>query len=158
MMPLHMAGGGRGWDNNDYLSSLSGDDEDREDSTKQYQEFSERRAAFQQRQEEYFKNAPQAAQAFLLQRQQQEESRLEEGAMLGDDLDDLFGGDGFEETSGGGTRMSRMMAQAQRMQQLRQNPMTGGTGVGGFSPKLAVPLDYEEQDHEDDVQRKGEDE
>ena len=132
--------GGRGWDNQDYLSSLSGDDEDREKSQKDYQEFSDRRAAFHARQEEIMKT-PQG-QAFMKQRQEQQFRNLQE------DEQNLFSDDGmpfedFQEGSGGGTRMSQMMAQAKRMQGQR-----GGrnTMVGGIQQQLLGPLDDEEEE------------
>jgi hypothetical protein len=149
---LSMAGGGgRGWDNNDYLSSLSGDEDDREQSREAYQDFSERRAAFQQRQQEYYKNAPKEAQAFLQQRLQQEQERmLEDGAIMGGGEDDSWElEEELKEGSGGGTRMSHMMAQAKRMQSGRGNPIIGGVGPSGFVQKLAVPLDLEQEEEED---------
>jgi hypothetical protein len=134
--------GGRGWDNSDYLSSLSGDRDDRESHKEAYQEFSDRRAAFLERQEEYLKNSPQA-QAFLQQRQQQEQADFPNGSVVGidnDDDDEIV----YQESSGGGTRMGRMMAQAKRMHGSRRHRNLGG--AGGFAQKLAVPLDYDEEE------------
>lgn len=132
--------GGRGWDNQDYLSSLSGDDEDREKSQEDYQEFSDRRAAFHARQEEIMKT-PQG-QAFMKQRQEQQFRNLQE------EEQNLFSEDGmpfedFQEGSGGGTRMSQMMAQAKRMQGQR-----GGRNmmVGGIQQQLLGALDDEEEE------------
>ncbi|KAL3895549.1 MAG: hypothetical protein SGARI_007416, partial [Bacillariaceae sp.] len=139
--------GGRGWDNQDYLGSLSGDEEDREKETKKYEDFSASRAAHKKRQEELLKNCPQA-QAFLQQRQQQQDQ------MQQPMQDDGFGFDGFdeeeiEEGSGGGTRMARMMAQAKRMQGGR-NPMAGGPAVPGFQQKLIVPLEFDKNASDDE--------
>ena len=132
--------GGRGWDNQDYLSGLSGDDEDRAKAKEDYNDFSERRAAFHERQAEIMKT-PQG-QAFLKQRQEQEFQNLQEEQ-------NMFGEDGlpseeFEVGSGGGTRMSRMMAQAKRMQGRRG----GGPSamIGGLGQQLLGPLDDEEEE------------
>jgi hypothetical protein len=133
--------GGRGWDNSDYLSSLSGDNDDRENQKETYQEFSDRQAAFRQRQEEYLKNSPQA-HAFLQQRLHQEQASVpNDSMMVGEDNEDEIV---YQESSGGGTRMGRMMAQADRMQAMRRNPMLGG--AGGFVQKLVMPLDDDEED------------
>lgn len=132
--------GGRGWDNNDYLSSLSGDEEDRKNSSEDYRDFSDRRAAFHARQEAIMKTPE--GQAFLKQREEAQFRQLrqqEEGLADGDDGD---GGDGFavEESSGGGTRMGRMMAQAKRMQEQRLKSQTNPM-LGGFQQQLLGPLD-----------------
>lgn len=148
--------GGRGWSNDDFLSSLSGDDGEREKAQDDYQEFSDRRAAFLERQGEILKS-PQG-QAFVRQQQQrQQEQQQRVGTTTADDEGvDETGAAGFsldspvEPGSGGGTRMRHMMAQAKRMQDARQrNPMTNSGGLGavdGFQQKLIVPLDYEEED------------
>jgi hypothetical protein len=132
--------GGRGWDNQDYLSSLSGDDEDREKSKEDYNDFSERRAAFHSRQEEIMKT-PQG-RAFMKQRQDKKFENLqqEEQQRLDSD-DDILLGD-FQEGSGGGTRMAQMMAQAKRMQGRRgQSSM-----IGGLNQQLLAPLDDGDDD------------
>ena len=143
--------GGRGWDNNDYLSSLSGDEEDRKNSQEDYQEFSDRRAAFQARQEEIMKTP--RAQAFLKQRQQQQQQQHEQEGRLASPDNDGMGAFGYddgadlfvEESSGGGTRMGRMMAQAKRMQDPRYGP---SNTVGGFHQQLLGPLDDEDENEE----------
>jgi hypothetical protein len=152
-IPCHSVAmvGGRGWDNQDYLSSLSGDDDDRENEKEKYQDFSERRAAFQKRQEDLLKNSPQA-QAFLQQRQrQQQENLMQEGKSMQDNFGfQNFEDDEIETGSGGGTRMGQMMAQAKRMQSSRNSPMKGGPAMPGFQQKLAVPLDHDEGHDEED--------
>jgi len=136
--------GGRGWDNQDYLSSLSGDDEDRKKSQEDYQDFSERRAAFNARQEEIMKT-PQG-QAFMKQRQEQQFRNLQQQQ---EEQDGLMPENGFpfgevSEGSGGGTRMGHMMAQAKRMQgQRSQSNM-----IGGFQQQLLGPLDDDENEEE----------
>jgi hypothetical protein len=154
--------GGRGWDNSDYLSSLSpngdgGDGNDNDDTTdenekrhmQRYQEYSERRAAFMERQQEIMKS-PQG-QRFLQQLQDQEYQRLKEDERNEFEQEDVVGE--AEPTLEGGTRMSRMMAQARRMKQQQQRFGGMGLGVvggGPFEQKLAVGLDYDDTMEEDD--------
>lgn len=136
--------GGRGWDNQDYLSSLSGDDEDRKKSQEDYQDFSERRAAFNARQEEIMKT-PQG-QAFMKQSQEQQFRKLQQQQA---EQDGIMSENGFpfgevSEGSGGGMRMGHMMAQAKRMQgQRSQSNM-----IGGFQQQLLGPLEDEEDEEE----------
>jgi len=132
--------GGRGWDNQDYLSSLSGDDEDREKSKEDYNDFSERRAAFHSRQEEIMKTSQ--GRAFMKQRQDKQfENLQQEEQQRLDSEDDILLGD-FQEGSGGGTRMAQMMAQAKRMQGQRgQSSM-----IGGLNQQLLAPLDNGDDD------------
>eukprot|EP00536_Pseudo-nitzschia_multiseries_P000985 jgi/Psemu1/300435/fgenesh1_kg.12_\ len=133
--------GGRGWDNSDFLSSLSGDDEEREKSQEDYQEFSDRRAEFNARQAEIMKT-PQA-QAFMKQRQEQQFRHLQQ-EQEGVSEDGIVFGD-VTEGSGGGTRMGRMMAQAKRMQgQRSQSNM-----IGGFQQQILGPLDDDGDDEEE---------
>ena len=132
--------GGRGWDNNDFLSSLSGDEEDRKKSQEDYNDFSDSRAAFNARQAEIMKT-PQG-QAFMKQRQQQYQQNLQQEAQQNNisEDEDLFRN--VPEGSGGGTRMGQMMAQAKRMQGRR-----GQSGmVGGFNQQLLGPLDDEDEE------------
>ena len=133
--------GGRGWDNQDYLSSLSGDEEDREKSEKDYKDFSDRRAAFNARQGEIMKT-PQG-QAFMKQRQEQQFRNLKEEEQQSLFSEDGLPFEGFTEGSGGGTRMSQMMAQAKRMQGRR-----GGRNMmmGGSQQQLLGPLEDEEEE------------
>jgi len=122
----HSMIGGRGWDNQDYLSGLSGDDEDRAKATEDYQEYAQRRRAFEERQEAIGKT-PQGKR-FLENYQnrvvrQDEEEMPEEEIPVG---------------SGGGSRMAEMMARAHRQRDPRQQ-------MFGFDQKLAVPLEDDEE-------------
>ena len=129
--------GGRGWDNADYLSGLSGDNEDRQKAAEDYQEFSDRRRAFLDRQKEIMKS-PQG-RAFLEKQQQQQQQRdddMQPGS--GDEVINVTPG------SGGGSRMAQMMAQAKRMKETQDQ-----MGMGMFEQKFAVPLD------EDDGENRG---
>ena len=133
----HMVGG-RGWDNSDYLSGLSGDSDDRQKAAEDYQEFSDRRRAFLDRQKEIMKS-PQG-RAFLEKQQQQQQQGGDDelpgnSPMPGDEIINVTPG------SGGGSRMAQMMAQAQRMKAMQDQ-----MGVGFFEQKFAVPLDDEEED------------
>lgn len=139
------SGGGSGWDNKDYLSSLSGDDDDLQQQNEAYQDYSERRQAFQQRQQEYMAKNEEKAKAFLQQRQeQQRQSFMNDDSAFQLGEDDLEEVQEFEALSGGGTRMSRMMAQAKKMKQFggRDPMMLDGQG---FVPKFAVPFDEEDE-------------
>ena len=135
--------GGRGWDNGDYLSGLSGDEEDRKKIEDDYQDFHERRSAFQERQREYLEKSPQA-RAFL--EQQQAQPMGDRDGLINEDMDPFEEFGNLQAGSGGGTRMAQMMAQSKRMQQPRSSsPM--------FQQKLAVPL----EDDNSDPKRKKED-
>lgn len=127
--------GGKGWDNSDYLSGLSGDEEGRQKASEDYQVFSERRAAFNERQKEMMKN-PKAREFFQQQQQNMMGNRddIEDADEFGDEFANL------EPTSGGGSRMAQMMAQAKRM----QTPNQPGD-MFGFQQKFAVPLDDNEE-------------
>lgn len=130
--------GGRGWDNNDYLSGLSGDEEDRKKSQDDYKDFSERRAAFNARQEEIMKT-PQG-QAFMKQMQEQQFRNLQRDELASEEDGPMF--EEFEEGSGGGTRMAQMMAQAKRM----QGRQRGMGMIGGFNQQLLGPLEDDEDE------------
>ncbi|VEU40389.1 unnamed protein product [Pseudo-nitzschia multistriata] len=134
--------GGRGWDNDDFLSSLSGDEDERKKSREDYDDFSDRRASFNARQAEIMKS-PQA-QAFMKQRQEQQMRYLEEEQGQGDlSGDGTFLGGDVPEGSGGGTRMGRMMEQAKRMQGQRgQSNMIGGL----HHQQLLGPLDEDDDE------------
>jgi hypothetical protein len=134
--------GGRGWDNNDYLNGLGGDDDDRQKATEEYQEFSRNRQAFLNRQKEVMKT-PQG-RAFLEARggTPQQNDRFDSN-LPKDPIMDVKPG------SGGGSRMAHMMAQAEQMKKMGQmNSM-----MGGFEQKFAVPLDDDEDGEGADVQR-----
>jgi hypothetical protein len=129
--------GGRGWDNNDYLGALSGDDEERKKSTDDYQDYSERRKAFGERQEELMKS-PQA-RAFLEQRQ----NSMPRNDPDYDGFDDIFADS--QPGSGGGSRMADMMARAKRKQQ----GMGGMGGMGGPVEQKLFKLDDDDEDQQE---------
>jgi hypothetical protein len=133
--------GGRGWDNDDYLNGLSGDDSDRQKVTEDYQDFSRNRQAFLNRQKEAL-NTPQG-RAFLEARGVASRGGIPQPQDMMD-LNDLVPNDpavlDVKPGTGGGSRMARMMAQAEQMKKMgRMNPM-----MGGFEQKFAVPLDDDE--------------
>lgn len=133
--------GGRGWDNSDYLSGLSGDNEDRQKAADDYQEFSDRRRAFLDRQQEIIKSPE--GRAFLEKQQKQKQQReddMQPGSPIpGDEILTVTPG------SGGGSRMAHMMAQAKRMKDVQSQ-----MGMGFYEQKFAVPLDEDEVDNSKD--------
>ena len=135
--------GGRGWDNQDYLSSLSGDDDDRAKSREEYEDFSERRKAFNARQEELMKS-PQAKE-FMKRRQEQQYQNLQQNEHEQMFPSDEFLMDDIPEGSGGGTRMGEMMARAKRMGGQRSQSNL----IGGFHQQLLGPLDDEDDGDEE---------
>ena len=134
--------GGRGWDNDDYLSGLGGDEEDRRKVQENYKDFSERRAAFEDRQKELMKN-PQARDFFKQQQRQQQEQQSSMDGSFDDDSFD-YGMPDIQPGSGGGSRMAQMMAQAKRMGQPQPKDR-----MFGLQQKLAAPLDFEEEESEE---------
>lgn len=138
--------GGRGWDNDDYLSGLSGDEEDRKKIEDDYQDFHQRRSAFQKRQQEYLEKSPQARE-FLKQQQAQSMGNRDD---MDDDMDPFDEFSNLQAGSGGGTRMAQMMAQSKRMQQPKPSNQM-------FQQKLAVPLDEDfdtssKEEEDDDIE------
>jgi hypothetical protein len=138
--------GGRGWDNDNYLSGLSGDDGDREKATEEYHDFSKNRQAFLDRQTEIM-NTPQG-RAFL-------DARRGTVSQPNDDRNDRSSPNDpilqVKPGTGGGSRMAQMMAQAEQMKKMRKvNPM-----MGGFEQKFAVPLDDDDNVSEDGDNRPG---
>ena len=130
--------GGRGWTNDGYLSGLCGDEDDRNKAQEDYKEFSDRRAAFLSRQSEIMKTPK--GQEFLKQQQQQEQ-RMQQ---IFDDESELNVDD--YETSGGGTRLMRLMAQGNRNLNERKNGR-----LGGINHQRLDPL----HDDDDDDDEKG---
>jgi hypothetical protein len=130
--------GGRGWDNSDFLSGLSGGDEDREKVNDDYDDFSQRREAFEARQNEIMKT-PQG-KAFL---EKQQQSRMMAGNDFGaddrDDNEDEFAN--IKPGTGGGSRMAQMMARAQKMQERQAFEMRMG-----LEQKFAIPLDDDDEE------------
>lgn len=133
-------GGGNAWDNNNYLDALGGDQEQLEDASDKYQDYSKTRATFMQRQKEYAEKLSQTEEgrAHLEKYQRMMESRnTDHGDENDNDDDDVFDD---VTTSGGGTMMGRMMAQARKQQ--RRNPqMPSSVRKFGFEQKFAVPLE-----------------
>lgn len=142
--PLFVGGGGGGkaWDNNNYLDALGGDKEELEEASEKYQDFSKTRASFLQRQQEYAENLSQTEEGrvHLEKYQRMMESRNMDSDE--DDEDDVYDPADVV-TSGGGSMMGRMMAQARRQQ--RGNPqMSASMRKFGFEQKFA-PLDEDEE-------------
>lgn len=134
--------GGRGWDNADYLSGLSGDNEDRQKAAEDYQEFSDRRRAFMDRQKDIMKSPE--GRAFLEKQQKQQQQQQQQRDQ---DLQPGSGDEAINVTpgSGGGSRMAHMMAQAKRMKDMQEQ-----MGIGIFEQKFAVPLDEDDADYRRD--------
>ena len=136
------SGGGKGWENNSYLDSLNGDENDRSAANKKYEEFSKSRQNFLKRQEEAMKDP--RVQKFIEARNGNNMSRNQgidvdgegEGIVLEDgeivtpikmDMEDMmmdsYMGDEMRngENSGGGSRFQNMMERSRRLQQMQQN-------------------------------------
>ncbi|CAB9516103.1 expressed unknown protein [Seminavis robusta] len=131
--------GGKGWENNDFLDSLGGGDEDREQAQQNYEQFKETRESFNQRQAERMKS-PQA-QAFLKQQQ----SRAQQESFFDDDdslEDESYGDLGV---SSGGSRFRNLM---QKSQQMKRGMGGGGASFvdpsTGLEQKFVVPLEPDE--------------
>ena len=148
VMSLAMVGGsGPGWDNGSYLDGLGGDDDDQTNAEQDYQQFKETRAAFLKRQEERLNSK--AGQEFLQKQQQREENQV-----IGDD--DEF-------TSRDDSKSSRQPSRFQNMMEQTKGRMEGDGGGRGQRPpgldwmrgppgleqKLAIPLDYDEEEDEE---------
>lgn len=136
--------GGKGWENNSFLDSLGGSDEDQEKEKANYLEQQASRKAFNKRQEERMKS-PEARKFMEDYRKAQEQQRTDDyvGDIMGvGGYDDPFGGDEASETSSGGTRLQGMMAKAKRQQM--QGPL-------GLEQKFAIPLDADDDGGNDDM-------
>ena len=138
--PTRLMIGGRGWQNDDYLGGLSGDDEDLEKAKEDYQDYSERRSAFMKRQEEIMKT-PQGKS--FMEQQQQRNAMMAMNDFEEDSSDDEFSI--IEPTSGGGSRMAEMMSRVKRVQKGRPG-LPGGMMPPGFEQKLFNLDDEEEED------------
>ena len=127
--------GGKGWENNSFLDSLGGSDEDQEKEKASYYEQQESRKAFNKRQEERMK-LPATKKFMADYRKRHEEERpndfVEDIIGIGS-YDDPFGGAEANATSSGATRWQGMIAKANRQQQMRGPP--------GLEQKFAIPLD-----------------
>lgn len=140
---------GRGWGNDDFLSSLGGDNDEREDEVEKYNNYKKSREEFDQRQRERMESP--AGQQFMKQQQQmmaqQQQAReaMNRGDIesTGEFFQDL-GMDNFPDE--GDSRFGNMMRQAS----------AGGMGRPGmgrsfgvtFEQKLAIPLDDDDREEE----------
>mmetsp|Transcript_7257 Transcript_7257/g.14340 ORF Transcript_7257/g.14340 Transcript_7257/m.14340 type:complete len:195 (-) Transcript_7257:665-1249(-) len=125
--------GGKGWENNSFLDSLGGSDEDQEKEKSNYYEQQESRKAFNKRQEERMKS-PEAQKFMEDYRKRQLEQKPDDcvqDIMGVGNFDDPFGGAEASAASSGGTRLQGMMAKAKRQRQ----------GPPGLEQKFAIPLD-----------------
>ena len=127
---------GKGWDNNSFLENLGGSEEDREQETKSYKEFSDARAEMLERNKERM-NSPHA-KAFMEQ-QQRVQMKRDENNRNGNNNDDLKY---VPNSSQGGSRFGRMMMDAKTK---------GRGGMGGsrfdMEQKFGVPLDDDDGDN-----------
>lgn len=133
--------GGKGWENNSFLDSLGGSDEDQEAEKDNYQDFSDARKAFLERSRERLDT--EAGRKFMADYQRSQENRQVRDAKERDALDDIMGrvsgdpdGD-LSSTSSGGTRMQAMM---------QRSAMRGMGSQGGYEQKLIVPIDDDESE------------
>ena len=131
----------RGWDNADFLEGLSGDVNKRQQAADEYREFSEKRRAHMKRQMEIMKT-PQGM-AFLEQQQLGRQQQMADGGSPPFPDDAIF--DNVQPGSGGGSRMSQMMAQAGKMKDMKAQMKEMG-----FEQKFAVPLDDDDDEEEDE--------
>jgi len=135
--------GGRGWGNDDFLSSLGGSDDEKQEAKEKYDEFKETREAFIERQQQRM-DTP-AGKKFMqdMQNQQQgaglKKSDLDSDGGFFEDMG--FGQLPNEGGSGkGGTRFDHMMRQAAA----KKNGQSGIPGMDSFQQfeqKLVVPLE-----------------
>ncbi|GAX15913.1 hypothetical protein FisN_UnNu064 [Fistulifera solaris] len=130
--------GGKGWENNNYLDSLSGNEQDREKAQQEYREFHDSRQAFLQRQQQ--RSQTPEGQRFLREQQQQQRAQQSSNNFADDDgTGDFFAQLG---ESSGGSRFRKVMQQAQRQQQ--KSRTTFIDPATGLEMKFAVPLDDED--------------
>jgi len=119
--------GGKGWENDSFLDSLNGNENEREDANEKYEKFKETRQQFMKRQEEAMKN-PQYQKFMEMRMNQQMEQQKQDTMMRGEgpggDMDDMMNPYAEEMSSGGnsqgGTRFQNMMSKSRQMQQQRQ--------------------------------------
>ena len=142
MTRLKMTGGGMGWGNNDFLSSLSGDSDDRDEETKKYNEFKDARESFEERQRERMNSS--AGQKFM---QQQNLAKQRGGNQHVDSEGNFFEDMGFGDIpqEGSASRFGSMMRQASARAQGNQPGM--GNPIE-FEQTFAVPLDEMESNED----------
>lgn len=134
--------GGKGWENNNYLDSLGGNDEDREKAQQEYSEFHASRQAFLKRQNER-RQTPEGQKFLRQQEQQQDEKRRQYNSNNNNNEDgegDFFANLG---DSSGGSRFRRLMQQAQRNEKSNQRTSFIDPATG-LEMKFAVPLEEDE--------------
>jgi hypothetical protein len=134
-LPSALSMVGKGWDNSNYLENLGGSEEDREQETKSYKEFSDARAEMLERNKERM-NSPQA-KAFMEQQQRLQMKRDGNNRNDNNNVDSID----VPNSSQGGSRFGRMMMDAK----------TKGRGMGGsrfdMEQKFGVPLDDDDGDN-----------
>jgi hypothetical protein len=131
--------GGQGWRNDDFLSSLGSDEEDRERVTDEYNDFKKSRESFQKRQMERM-NSPEFKkfQEQQISRQLQRQENDSDGGFF----DDIGF---FQETEE--SRFGNMMRQTEMKKRMGMNDLGSGYGIG-FEQKFGVPLDDDFEDDE----------
>lgn len=127
--------GGKGWENQNFLDSLGGDEGDRADAAEDYKDFKESRAAFMERQKKIMEN-PQAIK-FMQERAKRDimsgdNNSDDEPINMDNMMMDPFGNDEANVGSGGGTRFRRMMG-VSRLQQQRQQQKEEGLSPDQFN-------------------------
>jgi len=129
-----MIGRGPGWDNGSYLDNLGGDESDRDEANKKYNEFRDTRQAFEERQEKLLKT--EQGQRFMQQQRMKQQSaqqaaqEAEPFGMYGGVLpDDDESGTNVGFGSGGGSRMRNMMRRSEQMKG-HQKQVQGQQGLG----------------------------
>eukprot|EP00558_Chaetoceros_sp_UNC1202_P011349 CAMPEP_0197234044 /NCGR_PEP_ID=MMETSP1429-20130617/1897_1 /TAXON_ID=49237 /ORGANISM="Chaetoceros sp., Strain UNC1202" /LENGTH=138 /DNA_ID=CAMNT_0042692369 /DNA_START=254 /DNA_END=670 /DNA_ORIENTATION=- len=130
--------GGRGWGNDDFLSSLGGSEEERGDEREKYEEFKDGRESFEKRQMERM-NSPAGRQYMKAMNEKQ----LPRSENLEDD-GGFFADVGFGSSAlpnEGNSRFEHMMNQAAAQKNGRPGMIMG---PGMFEQKLAIPLDDDE--------------
>jgi len=125
--------GGRGWGNENFLDSLGGSDEDREDNLESYKEFHESRAEFLERQKKLSEN-PQV-QKFMEARARAEMNEGGDDMMGGINMDEMMGINNEANIgSGGGARFRQMMGRKSTLKERFQQQQQQQQQQQGFYP------------------------
>lgn len=138
--------GGQGWRNDDFLSSLGSNEEERDRVAGEYKDFKKSRESFQKRQMERmnspeFKRFQEQLMSQRLQRQEVSDAEDSDGGFF----EDMGIFQGREES-----RFGNMMRQAQMKQSMGPNDF-GSIYSAGFEQKFGVPLDDDDiEDEESD--------
>lgn len=148
---------GGGWGNDDFLNSLSGDEEERQNETQNYSKYKETKEAFNKRQQERM-DTP-AGRQFMQQQKELKEKELRNREER--NRNDLDGTGSFFEDMGVGMGMDENMmnggdasgsARFRHMMNQASSRMEGQRGVGdgqpsfGFEQKFAIPLDDDDEE------------